>query len=270
MHLGARWSKASELSSFLSSIKCDRLYLVGDVIDGWKLKKRSRWPQSHNNVIRKILKMAKKTRVYYITGNHDEFMDEFAGYDFGGIHVCQKAIHTTADNRRFIVMHGDEFDVVVKYKKWLALLGDAAYEMALYINAGLGWVRARLGLSYWSISEYLKHRVKDAVAFVGDFEETLLKEARKAQYDGVICGHIHRPAIRRLEDVIYCNTGDWVESCSALVEHPDGTFEVLRWDGEKAVGDLCERPRLDMLFEDQEDAQIEETEPNRKRIPVAI
>jgi UDP-2,3-diacylglucosamine pyrophosphatase LpxH len=244
VHLGTRWSKAEELASFLSSIRCEKLYLVGDIIDGWKLRNNPRWPQSHNRVIRKILKMAKRSEVFYITGNHDEFVDEFEGYDFGGIRICKKTSHTTADNRRFMVIHGDEFDVVVKYRKWLAFLGDTAYTFALYLNDILTWVRSRLGLPYWSLSQYLKHRVKDAVAFVGDFEETLLAETRKGNHHGVICGHIHRPTIRNIEDTVYCNSGDWVESCSALVEHADGTLEVVRWDGEKIIGDVCERPKL--------------------------
>jgi UDP-2,3-diacylglucosamine pyrophosphatase LpxH len=244
VHLGTRWSKAEELASFLSSIRCEKLYLVGDIIDGWKLRNNPRWPQSHNRVIRKILKMAKRSEVFYITGNHDEFVDEFEGYDFGGIRICKKTSHITADNRRFMVIHGDEFDVVVKYRKWLAFLGDTAYTFALYLNDILTWIRSRLGLPYWSLSQYLKHRVKDAVAFVGDFEETLLAETRKENHHGVICGHIHRPTIRNIEDTVYCNSGDWVESCSALVEHADGTLEVVRWDGEKIIGDVCERPKL--------------------------
>jgi len=244
VHLGTRWSKAEELASFLSSIRCEKLYLVGDIIDGWKLRNNPRWPQSHNRVIRKILKMAKRSEVFYITGNHDEFVDEFEGYDFGGIRICKKTSHITADNRRFMVIHGDEFDVVVKYRKWLAFLGDTAYTFALYLNDILTWIRSRLGLPYWSLSQYLKHRVKDAVAFVGDFEETLLAETRKGNHHGVICGHIHRPTIRNIEDTVYCNSGDWVESCSALVEHADGTLEVVRWDGEKIIGDVCERPKL--------------------------
>lgn len=267
VHLGTRWSKADELASFLSSIRCEKLFLVGDILDGWKMRNSLRWPQSHNRVLRKILKMAKRSNVSYITGNHDEFIDEFDGYDFGGIKVCKRSVHTTADNRRFMVIHGDEFDVIVKYRKWLAFLGDSAYSLALWLNEMLTWVRSSLGLPYWSLSQYLKHKVKDAVAFVGDFEETLLSEAKKGGHDGIICGHIHRPAIRHLEDVVYCNTGDWVESCSALVEHGDGTLEVIRWDGEKILGEVCERPILtDMDYEETERENPFET----PRIPVAV
>ncbi len=244
VHLGTRWSRAEELASFLSSIRCEKLFLVGDIIGGWKLRNNPRWPRSHNLVIRKILKMAKKTEIFYITGNHDEFVDEFEGYDFGGIRICKRAVHITADQRRFLVIHGDEFDVVVKYRKWLALLGDTAYTFSLYLNTLLTLVRSRLGLPYWSLSQYLKHRVKDAVAFVGDFEETLLAETKRGHHHGVICGHIHHPAIRNLKDAVYCNAGDWVESCSALVEHWDGSFGIVRWNGEKITEDVSERPRL--------------------------
>jgi len=267
VHLGTRWSKAEELACFLSSIRCEKLFLVGDIIDGWKLRNNPRWPRSHNLVIRKILKMAKKTEILYITGNHDEFADEFEGYGFGGIRICKKAVHITADQRRFLVIHGDEFDVVVKYRKWLALLGDTAYTFSLYLNTLLTLVRSRLGLPYWSLSQYLKHRVKDAVAFVGDFEDTLLEETRRGQHHGVICGHIHHPAIRNLKDAVYCNTGDWVESCSALVEHRDGSFGIVRWDGEKIIEDVSERPRLLPVAP----ATPPEAAPEKKRrVPVAV
>ncbi|WP_026368048.1 UDP-2,3-diacylglucosamine diphosphatase [Aminiphilus circumscriptus] len=229
MHLGCRWCQAKLLASFLSSVECENLFLVGDIIDGWKLKRRSSWPQSHNKVLRKILKMSKKTRICYIPGNHDEFLDEFDGYHFGHIEIARSAKHVTADGRRFLVIHGDEFDLVVKYKRWLAVLGDLAYEICLQLNSWLNSLRSLLGLGYWSFSEYLKHKVKDAVNFIGDFENALLHRARTSGVDGIICGHIHRPAIRQVENITYANCGDWVESCSALVEHPDGTLEILRW-----------------------------------------
>ncbi len=245
IHLGTRWCKAELLVSFLGTIQCDKLFLVGDIIDGWKLRKRPVWPQSHNRVLGRIMKMSRQTEVLYVTGNHDEFMDEFAGYSFGGIAVCRKAGHKTADGRSFLVIHGDEYDVVVTCRRWLAFLGDNAYGAALYLNVLTGWVRSWLGLPYWSLSEYLKNKVKDAVKFISDFESTLLEIARESGCHGVICGHIHRPSIKCLDDVLYCNTGDWVESCSALVEHSDGTLAIVRWDGRRIIEDMCERPSLD-------------------------
>ena len=235
-HLGSRWCKAKYLSSFLSSIQCEELYLVGDIIDGWKLKRRSKWPQSHNKVIQKLLKMSKNTEITYISGNHDEFMDEFDQYSFGHINICKKAFYTSLDGRKFLVVHGDEYDIVVKYNRWLSTLGDYAYDVALWVNCGLNRLRSILGREYWSLSQYMKHKVKDAVKYIGTYEYYLLKTADKNGVDGIICGHIHRPALRKVGNISYFNTGDWVETCSALVEHMDGTFEVIRWFGPEKQG----------------------------------
>lgn len=229
LHLGTHWCKAKDLARFLSLVSCDTLYLVGDIVDGWKLRKRSRWPQSHNKVIRKLLKMSKDTRICYITGNHDDFLDEFDGYRFGHIEICRRALHETIDGRKFAVIHGDELDMVVKYKRWIARLGDVAYDAALWLNAGLNAVRSSLGLEYWSLSSYLKHKVKDAVNFISDFEDALITEAARSGTSGIICGHIHRPDLRTIGAITYANCGDWVESCSALVEHTDGRLEILWW-----------------------------------------
>lgn len=236
IHLGTRWCKAKYLSSFLSSLDCEKLYLVGDIIDGWKLKRRAKWPQSHNKVIRKLLKMSKNTPITYVTGNHDEFMDEFDEYRFGKIEICKRAFHTSVDGRQFLVVHGDEYDVVVKYNHWLAVLGDLAYDMALWINSAFNGLRGILGLDYWSLSLYLKHKVKDAVKYIGAYEDYLIRAAQKNRVDGIICGHIHRPALKKVGNISYFNTGDWVESCSALVEHYDGSFEIIRWFGLEKEG----------------------------------
>ena len=241
IHLGMRWSKAAELSSFLSRVQCEKLYIVGDLFDSWKQRCRARLPESHRGVLDAVTRMAKKIRVCYVTGNHDDFMDRFDGFRLGGVSVCRKTSHTTADERRFLVIHGDEFDVVTRYRKWLESLGDAAYMLALYVNQGMNRIRSSLGMSYWSLSSYLKQRVKSIVAKAGDFEKNLASEVRRIGHHGVICGHIHRPAIRYLGDVLYCNTGDWVESCSVLVEHNDGTMEILRWRDGRLHGEIRER-----------------------------
>ncbi|MDM7456016.1 MAG: UDP-2,3-diacylglucosamine diphosphatase [Tepidimonas sp.] len=230
LHLGTPGCQAKALLAFLKAHPSDRLYLVGDIIDGWQLRRRWYWPQSHNDVVQKILRRARKgCRVVFIPGNHDEFVREFVGHPFGGVHVVAEAVHETADGRRLWVTHGDLYDGVVQYAKWLAYLGDTLYEWALRLNRHVNSWRARMGLPYWSLSQYLKHRVKSAVSFITRFEETLAQEARRRGLDGVVCGHIHRPEMRVIDGVLYCNDGDWVESLSALVEHADGRLEIVHW-----------------------------------------
>jgi UDP-2,3-diacylglucosamine pyrophosphatase LpxH len=230
IHLGTRGCQAELLLDFLKHNESDYLYLVGDIVDGWRLKRSWLWPQSHNDVVQKILRKARKgTKVIYIPGNHDERFRDFVGARFGKVAVMQDAIHVTADKKRYLVLHGDEFDGVVKYARWLAVLGDQAYERALDFNRMLNLVRRKLGLPYWSLSSYLKRRVKQAVQFISHFEQAVVREARKRKADGVICGHIHTPEISMIDGIHYCNDGDWVESCSALVEHADGRFELLHW-----------------------------------------
>jgi UDP-2,3-diacylglucosamine pyrophosphatase LpxH len=210
--------------------KAATIYLVGDIVDGWRLKNGWYWPQSHNDIVQKLLRQARKgARIVYIPGNHDEFMRDFPGHHFGGIEVIEQTVHEAADGRRFLVMHGDAFDVVVRHARWLALLGDWAYGMALAINTWLNVVRRRLGFTYWSLSSWAKLKVKNAVNFIGRFEETLAREARRLDCHGVVCGHIHHAALREIDGIIYVNTGDWVESCTAVVEHSDGRFEIIRW-----------------------------------------
>ena len=230
VHLGAAGSSAELLLDFLKSVECETLYLVGDIVDGWKLKKGWYWPASHNDVIRAVLKMAKHgTRVVYIPGNHDEVLRDFVGLQFGGVTFKLEDIHVTADGRRLLVIHGDEFDSVVLYAKWLAFLGDGAYSLLLRSNGLVNWARRRMGLPYWSLAGHMKRRVKNAVQFISRFEEVLAQAAAERQVEGVVCGHIHSADIRRFGDITYYNDGDWVESCTALVEHADGAMEIVDW-----------------------------------------
>ncbi|RLQ89131.1 UDP-2,3-diacylglucosamine diphosphatase [Notoacmeibacter ruber] len=231
IHLGAKASNAGALIDFLREHQAEKIVLVGDIVDGWKLKRHWHWPQTHNDVVQKLLRQARKgVEIIYVPGNHDEFARDFQGRHFGGIEVIDRAIHETADGRRFLVIHGDQFDVVVMNAKLLAHLGDWAYVAAINLNRFIAMVRRAFGLPYWSFSAWAKLRVKRAVNFIGSFEQTLAAEARKQGLDGVICGHIHHAAIEKIgEGVTYVNTGDWVESCTAVVEHSDGTLELVRW-----------------------------------------
>ncbi len=230
LHLGTPGFQAEALLDFLKHHPSQTLYLVGDIIDGWQLRRRWHWPQAHNDVVQKLLRRARKgCRVVFVPGNHDEFARQFLGQHFGGIEVVGHAVHHTADGRRLWVIHGDQFDAVVQCAKWLAYLGDNLYELSLRLNRHLNVWRIRFGLPYWSLSQYLKHRVKSALNFITAFEEAVANEARKRGMDGVVCGHIHRAEIRDIGGVLYCNDGDWVESCSALVEHMDGRLEIVHW-----------------------------------------
>lgn len=233
VHLGTPGCRADALLDFLRCVESEHLYLVGDIVDGWQLRRRWYWPQAHNDVVQKLLRKARKgTRVVFVPGNHDEFARRYVGHDFGGIEVVEDCIHRTADGRQFWVMHGDLFDGVVQCAKWLAHLGDHAYEFTLKLNRHLNSLRARLGLPYWSLSRYLKLKVKRAVSFIGDFEAAVAKEARKRGLDGVVCGHIHHAELRDIDGITYANDGDWVESLTALVEHHDGRLEVIDWSEE--------------------------------------
>ena len=234
IHLGTAGCQAEELLDFLKSFECETLYLVGDIVDGWQLKRRWHWPQAHNDVIQKILRKARKgTKVVFVPGNHDESIRQFWGLQFGGIDIEYEAIHVTHEGKRLWVTHGDLFDGVVQCARWLAVLGDYAYEWALRVNRAFNFARARLGLPYWSLSQWLKDQVKRAVSFVTAFEEALAHAARKRGFDGVVCGHIHRAEIRMIDDILYCNDGDWVESMTALVEHADGRLEIIDWSKTK-------------------------------------
>ena len=230
IHLGTKGCNAVLLLDFLRAIECETLYLVGDILDGWRLRKGWYWPDAHNEVVRRILKLAHRgTRVVLIAGNHDEMLRPYAGFTFGGVEVALEAVHTTADGRRLLVTHGDAFDVVVLYHRWLAFAGDQAYNLLLRANVVLNRVRRRFQLPYWSLSSYLKKRVKNAVAFVGEFEEAVARAASERAVDGVVCGHIHCAEIREIGAITYYNDGDWVESCTALVEAADGTMRLIDW-----------------------------------------
>jgi UDP-2,3-diacylglucosamine pyrophosphatase LpxH len=230
IHLGTRGCQAERLLDFLRDNESDTLYLVGDIVDGWRLKRWWYWPQSHNDVVQKILRKARKgTKVIYIPGNHDEAARNYCGLLFGGVELRFEAIHETADGRKLLVIHGDQFDTVVRHARWLAMLGDWAYALALRTNLVLNAVRRAFGLNYWSLSAWLKHKVKNAVEYIGRFEAAVASEGRRRGVDGVVCGHIHHAEIRMIEGILYCNDGDWVESCTALVEDHDGALTVLRW-----------------------------------------
>ena len=228
LHLGTPGCQADALLDFLRDVECDTLYLVGDIIDGWQLRRQWYWPQTHNDVVQKLLRKARKgTRVVFVPGNHDEFARKYLGHNFGGIDVVEECVHELVDGRRLWVTHGDLFDGVIQHAKWLAYLGDQAYEFTLKLNRYLNSCRARLGLPYWSLSRYLKFKVKRAVSYVGDFEAAVAREARSRGLDGVVCGHIHHAEMRTVEGVLYCNDGDWVESLTALVEHADGRLALI-------------------------------------------
>ena len=228
IHLGTPGCQAEALLAFLRDVECETLYLVGDIIDGWQLRRSWYWPQAHNDVVQKLLRKARKgTRVIFVPGNHDEFARKYLHHNFGGVDVMDEAMHHTADGRKLWVTHGDHFDGVIQCAKWLAYVGDRAYEFTLKVNSWFNRARARMGLPYWSLSRYLKQKVKRAVSYVSDFETAVAREARKRGADGVVCGHIHHAEMRMLEGVLYCNDGDWVESLTALVEHFDGRLEII-------------------------------------------
>jgi len=230
IHLGTAGCQADALLEFLKAHPSEYLYLVGDIVDGWQLRRRWFWPQAHNDVVQKLLRRARKgCKVLYIPGNHDEFAREFIGLQFGGIEVLEDATHKTADGRSLWITHGDYFDGVIQCAKWLAYLGDNLYEFTLKLNRHLNRLRARMGLPYWSLSAYLKHKVKKALNYVTDFEVAVAAEARARGHDGVVCGHIHRAEMRKIGGTLYCNDGDWVESRTALVEHFDGRLELVSW-----------------------------------------
>lgn len=232
IHLGTAGCQAEALLDFLKHHPSDYLYLVGDIVDGWQLRRRWYWPQAHNDVVQKLLRRARKgCKVTFIPGNHDEFARGFVGHQFGGIEVREDTTHTTADGRTLWVTHGDYFDGVIQCAKWLAYLGDYAYEFTLKLNRYLNHLRGRLGLPYWSLSAYLKHKVKMALNYVTDFEVAVAHEARSRGHQGVVCGHIHRAEMREIQGTLYCNDGDWVESRTALVEHMDGRLELVTWPG---------------------------------------
>ena len=236
LHLGTRGCRSDFLVSFLRSVDCKQLYLVGDIVDGWRLRKSWYWDNDHDEVIRLILQMARQgTEVTYIPGNHDELFRDWLGLEVAGVKLMREAEHEAADGRRFLVIHGDEFDGVIRYAKVIAHLGDWAYDWALAMNRWFNMARRRFGYPYWSLSQWLKRQVKEAVKAIDRFEIALATEAKRRGLQGVICGHIHHAEMRMVQGVLYINDGDWVESCTALVEHTDGRFELLDWAKESRL-----------------------------------
>jgi UDP-2,3-diacylglucosamine pyrophosphatase LpxH len=230
IHLGTSGCQAEYLLDFLKHNEAETFYLVGDIIDGWRLKKSWYWPQAHNDVVQKILRKVRKgSEVFYIPGNHDEVARQFIGMTFGDIQIRNEMIHITANGKRLWITHGDLFDSVMQYAKWLAYLGDSAYTIILVINRWFNNIRIKLGFQYWSLSQFLKHKVKNAVSFIADFEAIMAREARKRKCDGVVCGHIHKAEIRDIDGLLYCNDGDWVESLTALVETFEGELKIIHW-----------------------------------------
>ena len=243
IHLGTKGCNAELLIDFLDHTDSETMYLVGDIVDGWRLKKKFYWPPSHNDIVWRILKRAKRgTRIVYIPGNHDEMIRPFAGMKFGDVEIKRAAFHTTADGRELMVLHGDEFDTIMLAHRWLAFVGDALYHLMMKINNWVSKVRTMLGLPYWSISKAAKHKVKNAVEFISKYEEVVARAAAERGVDGVVCGHIHTAEIRDFthdgKTVEYFNDGDWVEGCNALVEHIDGSMELLHWPEEIAKREL--------------------------------
>lgn len=229
-HLGTRDCKAAFLLDFLRHNESEYLYLVGDIVDGWALSRSWYWDQPHNDVVQKLLRKARKgTRVVFVPGNHDEFARQYLGLSLGHVHIEPQVVHTTADGRRLLVLHGDAFDGMIRHARWLSVLGAGAYRAALKLNRWFNLARRGLGLPYWSLSAYLKYKAKRAVQFIADFEAAMVKTARTHDADGIVCGHIHHAEIRTVDGCLYANAGDWVESCSALVEHRNGRLELIRW-----------------------------------------
>ena len=236
VHLGTKDCKAGHLNNFLKHNTCETLYLVGDIIDAWKIKQNKwRWKQSHTNVVRRILGHAKRdTRVVYVLGNHDEFLRPYLQYNlnFGMVEIHNQIEHIGADGKRYLVVHGDLFDGITRLAPWLSFLGDKAYDTILSLNSKFNWILHRMGIGYFSLSRFLKRKVKKAVDFMFQFEVNLATYCKKRGYDGVICGHIHHAEIKEIDGVTYMNDGDWVESMTALVEHHDGTWQTVTWTQE--------------------------------------
>jgi UDP-2,3-diacylglucosamine pyrophosphatase LpxH len=251
IHLGTKGCQAERLLTFLKQHTCDQLYLVGDIIDGWRMKSSGiYWPQSHINVIRRILTMTKRgTEVIYVTGNHDEFLRDHSPLEIGNLKIVDEARHETADGKEMLVVHGDQFDVITRYHRWIAWLGDIGYTILLELNRFLNRLRSHLGYGYWSLSAWLKHKVKRAVNYIGEYEDALAHHCRKNGYQGVVCGHIHHAEITDFDGVTYMNCGDWVESCTALVEDDQGRFQIIDWTTDSEL--LVNESSTVVPFEDE-------------------
>ncbi len=229
-HLGTRGCQSELLLEFIKHTQSEKLYLVGDIIDGWALKNTWYWPQSHNDVVQKILRKARHgAEVFYISGNHDEVMRGFVPVNFGGVSILNQIIHETVDKKKYLVVHGDQFDGIIQCAKWLAMLGSITYDFLIYFNRYINFFRKKLGYEYWSLSNYLKFTVKNAVKFVSEYEKLVCNYAKQFKVEGIICGHIHHANMQSMNGIHYINDGDWVESCTALVEHFDGKLELINW-----------------------------------------
>lgn len=228
LHLGSKHCDAKSLSDFLENLQTEKLYLVGDIVDGWRLTKKWYWPKSHSNIVQKIIKISKKTDVVYITGNHDEFLRSVHDINVGSIEVRNRVTHLGVNNKKYLVVHGDMFDNLMRTKtgRFIMRFGDLAYDGLIYFNRVVNSFRKLFNMQPWSLAKYLKHKAKAAASYIGDFELEMIKYCKKEGYDGIICGHIHHATIREVAGIVYMNDGDWCESCTALVEHHDGTFEI--------------------------------------------
>jgi UDP-2,3-diacylglucosamine pyrophosphatase LpxH len=245
LHLGTRGCKADCLLDFLQHMQCDYLYLVGDIVDGWRLRKRWFWPDAHQQILHRLLARAEAgTKVVYLPGNHDEALRKWIGSTLGGVRILHEVIHRTADGRRLLVIHGDAFDGVCREMKWLALVGSVAYDASLRLNTWFNTIRRWLGLGYWSLSGFLKDQVKAACRFIDRYERSLAVEARRRGACGVVCGHVHKPEMRTIDGIQYFNDGDWVENCSALVEHWDGRLELVDWARQRRFDLLTIKPAV--------------------------
>lgn len=234
IHLGTRGCRAKSLISFLKNNDAPVIYLVGDIIDGWRMKRGIYWPQSHSEVLRQLLKKSNNgTKIYFIVGNHDEFLRKWLTWDlrFGNIQLLNRHVYVSSKGQKYLVVHGDMFDSVMKAElKWLMHVGDVAYNSLIWLNTKLNWIRLKLGMRYWSLSKFLKQKTKQALNFIDNFELKLAKYAKEKNFDGVICGHIHHAKISSVEGIHYINTGDWVESCTAIVETENGNFKLIEWE----------------------------------------
>lgn len=247
IHLGSRACRAGQLLSFLRDYDPQYIFLIGDIVDFWAMSRSMYWPEPHNTVVQKILKMARRhVKVFLIPGNHDEALREYVGSSFGGITLVRDYIYTAADGRRYVLLHGDEYDQVTTYHKWVSILGDESYNLLVHLNRVLSLIRRKLGVSgHWSLADYAKRNVLRAVSFISDFENSVVHSVKRLGLDGVICGHIHTPAIKRIDGITYINCGDWVDSCTAIVEHYDGRMQLVRWTDRAEPG----LPRVERIAE---------------------
>jgi len=232
VHLGTKASQAEKLCKFLKENTCENLYLVGDIIDAWKLQRKWYFPQEHANVIRRIITAAKRdTAVWYILGNHDEFLRKYIKYNIevGNVKIVNQTVHQIGD-KKYLVIHGDFFDPTMNHAKWLMHIGDIAYNLMIWVNLQLNWIRKKLKLNPWGLSKFLKSKTKEAINFIGNYETQLSEYCKKHGYDGIICGHIHTPANKMIDGIHYINTGDWVENSTAIVEHFDGRLELIDYE----------------------------------------